>query len=95
MAIEKIRNFIQNASMEELTKKLESYGIEFTERPEYYFYFCNECEYLNPTEQEQTKKKEHHICQKYNVRVYHREFHPNIVKCSACTNENICGKEIR
>ncbi len=50
-------------------------------------YFCGECKYLNPTEREQSIKKEYHICQKYKVRLYHREFHPEILKCSACINE--------
>ena len=31
MALEKTRNFIENASMEELTQRLMDYGIEFEE----------------------------------------------------------------
>lgn len=36
---------------------------------------CNNCKYINITEQEQTDKKESHICKKYNIRIYH-----NVIK---------------
>lgn len=36
---------------------------------------CNRCKYITITEYEQTDKKEHHICLKYNIRIFH-----NIVK---------------
>mgnify|MGYP000992880286 FL=1 len=52
-------------------------------------YFCGKCKYLNPIEHDQSIKKENHICYKYNIRVYHREFHPEILKCSECINDNI------
>lgn len=50
-------------------------------------FLCGECEHLDPTEREQSKKKEPHFCNKYKVRVYHREYHPEIHKCSVCVNE--------
>jgi len=47
--------------------------------------FCKEnCEYLNPTEYEQTKNKEHHICSKYNKRVWHIKYHPLLVRIKGC-----------
>jgi len=35
---------------------------------------CNSCKYINITEYEQTDKKEHHICLKYNIRIFHNIF---------------------
>lgn len=59
---------------------------------------CNDCEYLNITEEEQdeifkkTGKKPNHICEKYNKRVYHEIFswkfpHHKIYPCIECKEE--------
>jgi len=37
---------------------------------------CNKCQYIETTEEEQTKNKEPHICTKQNKKLYHRGFHP-------------------
>ena len=37
---------------------------------------CNKCEYLQNTEDQQSKNKEPHICTKQNKKVYHRGRHP-------------------
>ncbi len=49
--------------------------------------FCPvECEFLFPKEYEQSKNigKASHICTKYNKRVIHGGYHPNILKCDEC-----------
>jgi len=48
-------------------------------------YFCKEnCEYLKPTEYEQTKQKEPHWCSKYNKRIFHYDYHPQLVRIKGC-----------
>lgn len=32
---------------------------------------CNNCKHISLTEEEQTDKKEHHICLKYKIRIFH------------------------
>lgn len=53
---------------------------------------CNECEHLNMTEQEQTNKRDPHICLFYNVRVLHnidRQPHNSkLYTCSECARDN-------
>lgn len=39
---------------------------------------CNECEFINITEEEQINKKLDHICLKYNTRVIHKNNNPKI-----------------
>lgn len=46
--------------------------------------YCKLCKYLSPKEHEQTSKKEHHICAKYNKRVLHMGHHPEIVRLPGC-----------
>jgi len=48
--------------------------------------FCNECRFLSITEKEQDKLKEKpdHICEKYDVKLVHLQFHPKILKCHEC-----------
>jgi len=48
--------------------------------------FCDDdCEYLHPTEKEQSKRKEDHKCAKYGQTVFHLGNHPKLVKCEACS----------
>jgi len=52
--------------------------------------YCGEnCQYLNISEKDQNlySRKPDHRCHKYNVRLYHLRFHPNIVKCRACKEQ--------
>ena len=60
---------------------------------------CNNCEYLNITEQKQneifklTGNKPNHICNKYQTRVYHNTFsfkfpHNKIYPCEQCEKQN-------
>lgn len=47
--------------------------------------FCPpNCAYLIPTEKEQSKDKEKHLCTKYKERLYHYNAHPNIYRCKEC-----------
>ena len=52
--------------------------------------FCGNCEHLNFTETgqaieyENTGKQPAHICNKYNERVTHRDYRPNLLKLSQC-----------
>lgn len=53
---------------------------------------CNKCKHLNVTEEEQTERKEDHICLKYNKRVLHRAFStkaatPKLFPCSCCADD--------
>lgn len=59
---------------------------------------CNNCEYLNITEEQQneyfqkTGTKPSHICRKYNKRVYHEVFlrdqpHHRIHPCAECKED--------
>ena len=48
-------------------------------------YFCIEnCKYLRPTEYEQTKNKEPHICVKYKKQVFHMKHHPLLIRVEGC-----------
>ena len=52
--------------------------------------FCpRNCKYLNMTEKQQTwlNTKQHHICTKYDVRLYHLLAHPDLWKCEQCYKE--------
>lgn len=47
---------------------------------------CNNCYWCTPKECEQTENKEPHICNKYNMRLFHRantKIHP----CQECLLE--------
>ncbi len=67
--------------------------------------FCKNCSYLNITEDEQTKLKgkgyPDHICQKYNVKLYHMAYgvnwHPEIHKCEQCllTFNYVYSREVK
>ncbi len=48
--------------------------------------FCGECYYLSITEKEQDKlkPKPEHICNKFNVKLYHFIYHPKILRCNRC-----------
>lgn len=55
---------------------------------------CNNCKYLNITEKEQSKDKEHHKCLKYNIRIFHNivsEYRGNpkqrLYPCLKCTED--------
>lgn len=57
--------------------------------------FCNEdCIYLSCSECAQyyyrkaNKENIPHVCNKYNKRLYHWEYHPRICKCNECLNED-------
>ena len=50
--------------------------------------FCDECKHLVPKEDKQTKKKEHHICKRYNKILFHAGFHPRIPRCEECFRDN-------
>jgi hypothetical protein len=39
---------------------------------------CNECRYINLTEEEQGKDKKFHVCTEWNVKLYHRSSNPKI-----------------
>jgi hypothetical protein len=58
---------------------------EARENPDY---FCPaDCEHLDPAESSQTRKKEPHICRKYQTQVYHEIFHPKLVRCNECQRQ--------
>ncbi len=64
-------------------RSFHQYIIE--EKRKKYNRFCiKNCLYLNPIEDNQTEEKEHHYCDKYSERLYHRGNHPKIVKCREC-----------
>jgi len=47
--------------------------------------FCPEdCPYLDPWEEDQTKNKEDHWCLKFNKRVRHYSYHPYLVVLDEC-----------
>lgn len=50
--------------------------------------FCNGnengCEFLSPSEEKQTSKKEFHICSLFNKRVYHFNKHPFLPRLKEC-----------
>jgi len=46
--------------------------------------YCDDCKYLKPKEQEQTKEKEFHMCLKYNKQVMHLGEHPKIRRLKEC-----------
>ena len=61
---------------------------------------CNNCKHLNVTEKQQTDKKEHHICLKYNKRVFHdsytiREVTEKLYPCWNCWNDEYINYELR
>ena len=81
-----------------ICKKINSYPMNEPTSVEVdisQFRFCDNCEHLSPTENEQRqlKMKEHlnvhHMCQKYKVRVMHLGFHPHIVPCEQCQKDMI------
>jgi hypothetical protein len=49
---------------------------------------CPDCEFLSITEMEQNNikdgNKESHICKKYNKRLVHGIYHPELVKLDEC-----------
>jgi hypothetical protein len=42
------------------------------------------CDWLFPKEHDQSKKKEGHLCQRYNKVLKHLGYHPNLVACEEC-----------
>jgi hypothetical protein len=54
--------------------------------------FCkDDCKYLSITEEQQQivgSKKNPHICTKYNYRVYHMQYHPQLVRLGKCDEED-------
>ena len=48
--------------------------------------YCGDCHWIMPKETAQTKKKEHHICHLYNMRVLHYGEHPRLPKITVCLN---------
>ena len=53
--------------------------------------FCpRDCEYLSITEAEQNKCNTHwpHICNKYDVKLFHLLAHSDLWKCEQCYKEN-------
>lgn len=48
--------------------------------------FCGECCYLSVTEEEQNeiRPKPEHVCNKYNVKLYHLTYHPRLLRCYQC-----------
>lgn len=60
---------------------------------------CNFCGFLNITEEEQTNKKEPHICLKHDVRVYHHSQdwdnpHPWIYPCEQCDSKDFISRKV-
>jgi len=57
--------------------------------------FCDNCEFLNITEEEQDKLsnivgyKLNHICKEYGTKLYHNDYHPNIVRCDECIADDV------
>lgn len=50
--------------------------------------FCNGCEYLKNTEEEQKQNRNlSHICLKYKRKLFHLNYHPNILKLATCRRE--------
>lgn len=54
---------------------------------------CNECKFINITEEEQEKDKKPHVCLKHNTRLFHRNNNPKInhsfiYPCNQCNGEN-------
>lgn len=49
---------------------------------------CNYCKNINITELQQTDKKENHICEKYNKRVFRRGRKFNIFPCNECLEDD-------
>lgn len=54
--------------------------------------YCNKCPFLFPTEGEQTKEKEPHMCLLLNKSVKHEGLHPNIVKHKDCKKDQVIEK---
>jgi hypothetical protein len=54
--------------------------------------YCELCKYLSVKEHEQTSEKEHHMCKKYNKRVFHMGHHPEIVRLQECDEPVADGK---
>lgn len=58
---------------------------------------CNDCKNINITEEEQTNKKENHICLKYKKRLFHRScviknYHKFIYPCEECNGKDFINK---
>lgn len=49
------------------------------------------CEFLDPTEEQQdkTKKLGYHFCKKYKRYIYHGVFHPRIMRTESCIAEEV------
>lgn len=49
--------------------------------------FCaSDCPFLKPTENRQHNPKIVHTCKKFDKRVYHKMYHPKILKCMECVS---------
>jgi hypothetical protein len=50
---------------------------------------CNpNCIWLDPKENGQTKRKEAHLCTRYNKVLKHGIFHPELIACEECLYES-------
>ena len=76
----KVNNYFNRLSDKEFNYLVDMLSIKRDEKVK----FCDNCRHLYPKEHEQTKQKESHICAKYMQTVYHRNFHPNLVRLSVC-----------
>ena len=56
--------------------------------------YCDECEDLNPTEEQQSEDKEPHVCKALNKPVYHLGQHPLIVRHINCPKGSAIKIEI-
>ena len=53
--------------------------------------FCGNCEFLNPTEEEQQKnyfETSKHFCSQYRENVSHRGCHPRLIKTESCLKDS-------
>ena len=42
------------------------------------------CFWLDPKEHDQSKKKEAHVCTRYNKPLKHGKYHPELIACEEC-----------
>lgn len=64
---------------------------------------CNKCVHINITEREQTELKEDHICQKYNIKLFHNivgisvrgEHNGKIYPCLKCKEDKYINFKYR
>lgn len=67
--------------------------LDLEEHP-YTWFDCNNCKFLNMTEEQQRETKDNgkpHVCLKYNKRVFHRTQHRDayfLHPCQECISES-------